>query len=467
MEITTKYLKNLLPETSYGKDSYAAFHQVLKGINSEAFRKWVSADLSRTLPLLAPKKLTLLHVCAMLGRDKHALVLLDLKKIDINAQDTSGWRVLHFAAFINDTALGNLFVKYGALYTPNIRGALPSKLQELAYPLEKKLSFFYESEGKIMSGDNEKFRQLTNKTLLDEIRILKEDLFEDWKNNEQQPGMHPDLIRKYQQFIKTDRPPVYIKFLGQDVGFEVFSHHLLPAGSIVYEYLGDFVSQLPVSNDTHRFENLDGKKACNEGPLTNDGVPNIVCMPIPNQEGANRLVFITLEDCPPNTPLRFDYGTDLIKKMKHQEVSQDHLTQAYKKIIDQYGTLKTALEKTRDYAPPLNSDFWQNCNVESKIRYLFTTPHAFVIIAITETIPIDDLCATMELFSKKTDPSEYAIFFKGILKDARPSTLPPPTKKKILEMASSVDAENLKNFFTQLFVRGSHTFPPIVNGDLP
>ncbi len=416
MEIAIKYLKSLLPETSYGKDSYAAFHQVLKGINPEVFRKWVSADLSRTLPLLAPKKLTLLHACAMLGRGKHAKILLDLKQININAQDGSGWTVLHFAAFINDSALGKLFVEHGALSTPNVRGALPAQLQELAYPPEKKVSFFYEDKGQIVEGDNQKFFELTGKKLVNEVVISRDELFKDWKENTADIEYVPQKwIEAYRKFKQSPPPPLYMTHT--DIGWEVKTLEDLPAETIVGEYLGEYDPLPPVKEDTpplpqeqlrkqcsYRVETTNGDKACNMTAIFNDGCPKLLCVKIYNEGGIKiRYFFITLEKCPKNTELRWNYIQHFVKHEAHQEVSVRGLIQTYKEMKIQHGPLDGLFRKISHKHAAADSDLDLSIdeqNIHQKIIYLFTTPQPLIIVAITQTISFQELLNCMEILKK-------------------------------------------------------------------
>ena len=418
MEITTKYLKNFLPETSYGKDSYTAFHQVLKGIKLESFSKWISTHVESLHRVLDPKKLTLLHVCAMLGRDKHAKVVLDLKKIDVNAKDDSGWTVLHFAAFINDTALGQLFVTYGALYTPNIRGALPSKLQELAYPPEKKLSFFYEDKDQIVEGDNQKFFELTGKKLVDEVVISRDELFKDWKDNASSISYVPQKwIEAYRKFKQSPPPILYMTNVNSSIGWEVATQNDLPAETVICEYLGEYIP-LPPKNeedppltpdqlreeDTYRLESINANKKCNLTALFNDGAPKMRIVKVNNEQGIyHRYFFITLEKCPKKTILRWDYVQHFVKHEAHTEVSIPSLIQTYKELKSQHGPFDSILmkldKKVLHAVAELDLHIDEQ-NIYQKIFYLFTTPQPLIILVVTQTISLQEIYNCKEIVSK-------------------------------------------------------------------
>ncbi|MBS0614974.1 MAG: hypothetical protein JSR58_00290 [Verrucomicrobia bacterium] len=444
MEITKKYLQSLLPEKSYGHDNYAAFHQVLKGIKLEDFTLWISKDSSRITPTLEPKKLTLLHVCAMLGKKAYAEAVMARNVIDINAKDSSGWTVLHFASFINDTALQTFFASQGALPTLNVRGALPSKLQELAYPPKKKLTFSYEEGGKIIEGDNTKFQELTGKKLLDEIQISLTDLFNDWEKNEINEECYPpEWQQKYELFKRSPPPQLYLTF-SKTVGAEVVSKDFIPAGTIFCEYIGDFYPIThPDSTDVYRLDDISGKKSSNLGPLINDGTPNITILPVVNNGGIfRRFAFMTLEDCPPGTVLRWNYGAHVVKEGKHFEVSTDTLFETYKKLREKHGPLdvayKQVLKKISTISQQIRcfgtSNVWQTLdevNLSEKVQYLVVTPHAQILLMIKKTISSEELMKCIALAQTRLQINPLFTY------------LPLGLSKKVIESLSKQGEEQL------------------------
>ncbi len=476
-------LSNILSNFEYAKfPSFAAHTQVLKSFNINKFVEWIRAggdekkQKTRVTTALPLQNINLLHTCAMLGQIPYAEKVFELKILDPNATDRSGWSFLHFAAFIHDKVLFTLGLKHGAQPRMNIRGALPDKLEQLAYPSTGELPFRYRNESKqVVFGGKDDFRKLTGKELTDDIVISQEDLFKDWRDGKpsssKASSQDLDSLSKFRQAS----PKLFIE-KKPDVEWEVVTEEFIPAGAFICEYVGQYspsyvenkgTEAVNNSSNSYRLNKIDGKKVCNMGPLANDGVPNALIITIPDCEGLEERYFLkALVDLPSGTIVRWDYGPVTVKCIAHKEISLDHLFSTYRILREKWGPLdvaqgkiqrKTEREKVsnksniiRSYDERLASLTLEETDFMQKVSYITNTPHALTLLVFSKTVPLQEVAGLFDGISRAH--SNHVTFRKVVelLGLIKLESFSEQQTKDIINSISNMNLDTLFQYLLQL-----------------
>ncbi|MBS0615590.1 MAG: hypothetical protein JSR58_03440 [Verrucomicrobia bacterium] len=464
------YLNQLFPKSEYGKvSSLTAFYLLILGQNVKTFANWVQAEgkrESRVSVILPQVHLNLLHVCAMLGSSEHAEKVFELKILNPNAADRMGWTFLHFAAFVHSKVLFELGQKYGVELKENLRGALPQRLQQLAYPDTKGLAFRYYNDSKnVVDGNQEDFKKLTGKELIHDVAITQDEIFADWKKGT--AGSWKGDAKDWEALkqLRNSPPKLYIENR-PDVNWEVRAEELITAGYFICEYVGTYspvyeekIGNGPSSENAYRLNEIDGKKACNEGPLTNDGVPNCLVITIPNCEGLpNRYFLKALVDLPKGTILRWDYGAVAVKFLAHKEISTDYLISTYTNLKQKWGPLHIADSKIKrkcekvkvtnpgnpdqSYSERLAVLTLEEQDLSVKTSYLVSTPHAIILLVVSGAVSLEEVEALFK--QAKSKHSNHAMIEKciALLGWIQPDRLV-EEKEYLMQHASEMNADRL------------------------
>lgn len=463
---------------------------IFEGGDLGAFTHWIRGDQNsfkikeRVSGVLSPHQLNPLHICAMLGKVKHAEEIFKLKVLDPNQKDRQGWSFEHFAAFINDSDLISIGRKNGVLLQRNMRGALPSDIQNLLKHKTGNLTFRHRNmDGRIVTGSEEDFKRLTGKDLIKEIAISEEHLWEDWKVGEALPYTLPLQFMEALERFQHYQPQLFIEKRAQ-IGWEVIAEELIPKGTFIAEYLGEyspnfepFVLTLSPSalkenipqleSIKFRLRKIDGKRMANLAVFANDGTPNAAMLTLPNIRGVEERHYLyALEDIHFGTPIRWDYTSlSEVKIGPHQEVSFDHLRMTYSDLKMKWVNLDKAFkglllkilpvlissadpnDRFLDVMSALSSE---EKNLYHKINYLINTPQALAALVVSQTISMSEIAFIIEYgISAIANPPILQSLAKTLI-NIPVSNLSPDERQTAIQAIFSLNFLDLLSYLSKL-----------------
>lgn len=215
----------------------------------------------------------------------------------------------------------------------------------------------------------------------------------------------------WERFVK-EAPPLVL-FHQEGMGLSVKAGADTPAGSIVTLFTGEYSDPaIQVPSKTHKqytysMGNVDPTTGTNLGPMINDGVPNIMPMPVKKQDGLPLLTsFITLLDVQAGEPLYFDYGSTHTVKDGPYVIPH----QAYERLQKFFTGTNLMAEKNKPTT--LLEAMYKN----QMVRYVGGTPSALIRLHLDGTLKVRDTLKILTPEYIGLIGSDWASYFPEMIK---------------------------------------------------
>lgn len=367
-------------------------------INKNSDKNWMNHRISN-------RKLTLLHVCVILGRSDTALHLLECGA-DPNLADKWGWTPLHHAALAHHYELIQRLLVYQA--DPEAKNDMQATYSDIiTYTTEPhpdpdhEIPLLFHEEGGITTLTHRRFQDLTGAvyaedSFFDPARYLRCALGPKLKLN---LPFQKELIGKY---LNDKRPRLYMKKTTHDEqgiklekspGYGIYAAEKIAKWTIVGEYHGKVAAKKVRKKTEYLIEgNKDSKDFRNEGAIVNDGPPNIGMMLEANLKGQPfRQVYFSLEEIKEDEQLLWNYGPNEVKYIPRIELNYQKIKEFvpgcnFKSMANLLLKLRAIQNKPQMSQKVTLEEF---CKAE-QFRYLIGTPTVLYRLILDGTVTIDE-----------------------------------------------------------------------------
>jgi len=366
--------------------------QQLKGFAISDFREQVTE-----------RKLSLLHIAVIQGRDEIAKELIESGLVPLDAQDCRGWTALHFAAATCNCQMIEFLQNAGV--NTSIRNDLGGTADDIwnmihATQRDPKEYTIYCDEKPINGYD---FKKLTGANYSEEVLTDPKILAKNWSLPSSNVGfvskVQQKIASKYESF-RSGSPKVYMTDVVKNdfgesvtgVGFVVCAAIDIEPFEIVDEYVGEEIDE-PENQPQgaiYRMGTIDAdgpNKIRNTGPLVADSFPNCFSTGV-WVNGRKRYFIISIEKIRKGELIAYDYVNHPVKFNGHKELRPQALREFF-----HINPVLSFCEKIGNHHSMIDAQIYDHPEFPSfaKFIYLMHTPSAIVDLILRRIITVDQL----------------------------------------------------------------------------
>lgn len=262
-------------------------------------------------------KLTPLAVCVLKQNKEMAQLLLE-RGADPTIGDHQGWTPFHHAAILGDDAMLQLLMqKVEDSAAKKLLNSQRGNYQDLKNLVkaqivtsEEKVCYHHEEGKEATVCTAKQFQTLTHARYCNSVIASPAELVKKWVDPQiekvQDPKVKQFLEEEYQRCI-SNPPKISIgkDFSSLPHGFDVFAEEDLKAFQGITVYGGQL--QHDSSNTEYLFDDINGEKIRNLGPMINDGFPNSMFVKV-FSHGFGYYLSVAIRDIKKGEKIVWNYG---------------------------------------------------------------------------------------------------------------------------------------------------------------
>ena len=346
-------------------------------------------------------QLSALDVCAIMGNEAAAELILSKGIIPLFDPDKMGRTPIHYAYLMKDVhpKIWTLFrsrvvvccfgdeQKTEAKLQAILRGEDPRflnviKLIQPVFPDDSKIVFSYRnSSSGIREGTAQEFKEMTGARYYDGVYAKPLTLVADWVES-RAPDINylileAPLLAGFTRY-KEKPPRLYLQPC-EGAGYEVRTQDPISEGEVLCVYAGEQGCSSTLSaDDRYIMVRTTGRSVRNIASMVNHSFPNALFLPIYDKFGVSQAEVLVASDIEAGGVICYDYGTDYGVE-GFIEFRQGALEAFIKKIgnPDQYAASMKSVATLLDEINAVYKKLFRYAIEEKRLGYVFRYDHAF------------------------------------------------------------------------------------------